>query len=64
MAKVNISMEDELLERVDAAARSLYTNRSAYISMVLAQAFMQQDKIIGMVGKTLQEAKDDVLKDK
>ena len=48
MAKINISMDDELLKRVDEMATALYTNRSAYISMTIAQVINAQEDLLGM----------------
>ena len=49
MAKINISMDDELLKKVDEMAKALYTNRSAYISMTIAQFIKIQQDALGMM---------------
>lgn len=51
MAKVMISMDDELLKKVDEMAKALYTNRSAYISMTMAQMLKIQQDAMGMMEK-------------
>lgn len=53
MAKFMISMDDELLARVEKMAAALYTNRSAYISMTLAQAIMTQEEAMGILERTV-----------
>lgn len=62
MAKINISIDDELLAKVDEMAKAYYTNRSAYISMTIAQVIKQQEKMMDMVNDTLNAAKDDLVK--
>lgn len=37
MAKINISIDDELLERVDKQANSMYMSRSGFIQYACAQ---------------------------
>ena len=58
MAKINISMDDELLERVDKMAAALYTNRSAYIAITMTQVLNNQEKVMGLIenatGKALE----------
>lgn len=55
MAKINISMDDELLKRVDEMATALYTNRSAYISMTIAQVIKTQEDALGMKRESSQQ---------
>lgn len=43
MAKVNISIDDELLERVDKATKKLYTSRSGLVSMALSQFLLANE---------------------
>lgn len=60
MAKINISVDDELLAKIDEMAKALYTNRSAYISMTMAQMLKIQQDAMGMMEtvatKTLNDA--------
>lgn len=56
MAKVQISMDDELLKRVDEMAKALYTNRSAYISMTIAQVIKTQESAMNMMERVAAEA--------
>ena len=63
MAKINISLDDELLERINKMAEALYTNRSAYISMTMAQVLNNQEKVMGLLetatGKALEQKKEE-----
>jgi metal-responsive CopG/Arc/MetJ family transcriptional regulator len=62
MLKIQISIDEELLKKIDVMADAHYTNRSAYISMTMASVIMQHDKVFGLVGDTLNAAKDDLVK--
>lgn len=44
MKKVQISIDEELLKKIDEAAAAHYTNRSAYISITLAKELLKTDK--------------------
>lgn len=59
MAKINISLDDELLAKIDEMAKAYYTNRSAYIAMTMAQIIKQQEKVMEIVTQTISSAKDD-----
>lgn len=48
MAKINISIDDELLERADKYTESLYTSRSGLISMALASYMNSQECILAI----------------
>jgi metal-responsive CopG/Arc/MetJ family transcriptional regulator len=56
MAKVQISIDDELLKRIDEMAKTLYTNRSAYISMTMAQTIKAQEEAMGIIRQATQNA--------
>ena len=45
MAKINISIDDELLERADKYTKKLYTSRSGLISIALA-SYMNSQEVI------------------
>ena len=51
MVKVQISIDEELLNKIDEMAKALYTNRSAYISMTMAQMLKIQQDAMGMMEK-------------
>ena len=63
MRKVQISIDEDLLERIDNMAAALYTNRSAYISMTMAQVLNNQEKVMGLIetatGKALEQKKNE-----
>lgn len=48
MAKVQISLDDELLVKIDAHADSMYMSRSGFISFATAQVIMSQQAIIAI----------------
>lgn len=48
MAKINISIDDELLQRADNYTQKLYTSRSGLISMSLASFMNSQECIIAI----------------
>lgn len=45
MSKINISIDDELLERADKYTKKLYTSRSGLISIALA-SYMNSQEVI------------------
>ena len=49
MARVQLSIDDELLKKIDDMATALYTSRSAYISMTMAQMLKIQQDAMGMM---------------
>lgn len=59
MKKIQISMDEELLELVDAMAKKYYTNRSAYISITLAQVIKSQQDAMGIIQQVTEKAIDD-----
>ena len=70
MKKVNISLDDELLSRVDIFCDKNYMSRSGFFSFISAQYLNQYDLIfaINSMANTLKrfengEIKDDVLKE-
>lgn len=48
MAKINISIDDELLSKIDKLADENYTSRSGYISMCMAQQVNAKEVISSM----------------
>lgn len=50
MAKVNISLDDELLEKIDALADESYTSRSGFISMGMTD-FIKSKEIVSAITK-------------
>lgn len=48
MAKINISIDDELLSRVDNYSKKMYTSRSGLISISLASFINSQEVIIAV----------------
>lgn len=48
MAKVQISIDDKLLERIDKYADDNYTSRSGLISLGMAE-FLNSKEVIGLV---------------
>lgn len=53
MAKVQISVDDELLERVDRVADANYMSRSGLISLACTQYLNSQDVIIAVKDMSL-----------
>lgn len=45
MKRVNISLSEELLQKIDERAAAMYLNRSAYISTALAQKMAADDAL-------------------
>lgn len=45
MAKINISIDDELLEKIDTLADENYTSRSGFISMGMNE-FVKQKEVL------------------
>lgn len=58
--KINYSIPEDVLEKVDIRAKELGISRSAFITMTLSQALMQNDfinqlpKMLAMVDKTME----------
>ena len=54
--KINITMNDELLERLDKHAKELYTTRSGLISLACVQYLNQQEamNLIRVMSTTMQ----------
>lgn len=48
MAKINISMDDKLLERLDRVADACYTSRSGLISIACTQYINTNEMIIAI----------------
>ena len=57
MAKVTISLADDLLSRIDAKASEMYISRSAYIATALTQK-MQADDAMTMLPELSKVLKD------
>jgi len=45
MKRVNISLSEELLQKIDERAAAMYLNRSAYIATALAQKMAADDAL-------------------
>lgn len=45
LKRINLNMEEDLLETLDSYAESLHVNRSAALAVVLSQFFMEQKAI-------------------
>lgn len=56
MAKINISIDDELLKKADKFAKKIYTSRSGLISIALVNYMNNQESII----KLLEEVQEDI----
>lgn len=56
MAKINISIDDELLKKADKFAKKIYTSRSGLISIALVNYMNNQESII----KLLEEIQEDI----
>lgn len=48
MAKVNISIDDELLKKIDDMAEDNYTSRSGFISMGMSE-FVKQKEVVSAI---------------
>lgn len=48
--RVNITMDEELLSKVDEAARKMYVSRSAYIAFAVSQK-IQSDEVLSNMPK-------------
>lgn len=60
MAKVTISLADELLSKIDDRAKSMYISRSAFIATALMQKLQADDAIVMLpeLSKVMREAID------
>ena len=58
MAKVTISLADELLSKIDARAKALYISRSAFIVTALMQKLQADDAMVVLpeLSKVMREA--------
>ena len=66
MAKVNISMDDELLKKMDECADARYMSRSTFISMCITDKITQIEavKTLSLVADTLEKiSKSDLTSD-
>lgn len=52
MVKLSITMDEELLKKVDEEAKKMYLSRSAFISLSVVQK-MQQDSALDLLPKLL-----------
>ncbi len=52
MVKLSITMDEELLKKVDEQAKKMYLSRSAFISLSVVQK-MQQDSALDLLPKLL-----------
>lgn len=57
MAKINISIDDELLEKLDKYADASYMSRSAFITQCVNDKIIQQESLrtLMMISSTLEE---------
>lgn len=56
--RINITMDEELIKKVDEVAKKMFVSRSAYISFAVSQK-MQADKMLDNLPdmvKTMQDA--------
>lgn len=57
--RINITLEKELIEKIDAEARKKYVTRSAYIAFVVSQK-IQADNMLENMPELMQTIKDAV----
>lgn len=60
--RINISISPDLLERIDAYAKSVHVNRTSAICVLLSQALSQNDGIDALKAVSVLMAKMDVKK--
>lgn len=48
--KVQVSLDDELVQRIDLCAESMYTSRSGFIAMSCVQ-FLNQNELIAAINR-------------
>lgn len=46
--RVNLNIPDELVAQIDAKAKSLFVNRTAWIIMALSEKLKQDDALISL----------------
>lgn len=54
--RINITMDDDLIKKVDEVAKKMYVSRSAYIAFAVSQK-MQQDSLMENMPEMLQTMK-------
>lgn len=59
MAKINISIDDELLKKADKFVKKIYTSRSGLISIALVNYMNNQE----VITKLLEEIHEDISED-
>ena len=59
MAKINISIDDELLKKADKFAKKIYTSRSGLISIALVNYMNNQDAITKLLFENNKNNYDD-----
>lgn len=62
--RVHLNIDEELMLKLDILSKAHYTNRSAYITMVLAQHVNTQEIALNAINKTFEDVKDQLMKDK
>lgn len=60
--RINISMNEDLVKKIDELAEQMHISRSAYISVSVFQK-MQQDEAISNMPKVIEAVKEAVLLD-
>lgn len=56
MARLNVSIPDEVLSRLDVAAKKLGLSRSSYLTMAAAEK-MKQDDVMDLMPKLMEQMK-------
>ncbi len=57
--RINITMDEELIKKVDEVAKKMFVSRSAYISFAVSQK-MQADKMLDNMPELVKTMKDAV----
>lgn len=57
MAKINISIDDELLNKIDKLAEENYTSRSGFISMGMSQFVVSKEVVSAIQSMSVSMAK-------
>lgn len=57
MAKINISIDDELLDKIDTLADENFTSRSGFISMGMTEFVKGKELVSAICGMSLSLAK-------
>lgn len=57
--RVQITLDEKLLKMIDEKAESLFTSRSGYISMTMAQIILGEHRLHQTFQNTLEKAADE-----